>query len=252
MLQILVDGQLEGRARGRRPLDAAERAAACIALDEHGAGAAEDQRVVGALDTSQADVVHADVAEHVRRQIRVRVGALALFDESDARQFQRRHARRLIRPHLPADVGEVLALANPLDHRLAILGVAVGKRAAQRRRRRLDVAELGRHGVDRVGVHAVGQDVPVAIEDVATLGRRLDGARLLTLGARRQLAVADDLQIEEARLDRDRPEQEEAERQGDPALQRCAQDVGGLVGHPKLRSVLSAERRRTAAGPGSG
>ena len=241
MLQILVDRQLERRARGRRPLDAAERAAAGIALDEHRAGAAEDQRVVGGLDTGQADVVHADIAEHVRRQIRVRVGALALLDETDARQVERRHARRLIRPHLPADVGEVPALANPLDHRLAILGVAVGQRAAQRRGRRLGVAELARHRVDRVGVHAVGEDVPVAIEDVAALGGRLDGARMLALGARLQLAVAEDLQIDQARLDGDRPEQEKAEAPGRPgasALRARRWRAGRAT--RKLRSVLAS------------
>ena len=73
----------------------------------------------------------------------------------------------------------------------------------------------------------------MAIEDVAALGGCLDGPRLLALGARRQLAVAEDLQIDQARLDGDRPEQEKAEGQGDPALQRCAQYVGGLVGHAK-------------------
>ena len=72
VLQVLVDRQLERRARRRRPLDAAERLPPRVGLDEHRAGAAADERVVGRLDAAQADVVDADVAEHVRRQILVR------------------------------------------------------------------------------------------------------------------------------------------------------------------------------------
>ncbi len=176
VLQKLVDGQLERRARGRWPLDAAERAAARVALDQHRAGPAEDQPVVRRLDAGQANVVDANVAEHVRGQIGIRVGALALLDESNARQLERRNALRLIRPYLPTDVGEVLALANALDHRLTILRVTVGQGAADRGDSGLRVAELARYCIDRVGVHTVGKDVAVAIENVAALGGRFDGA----------------------------------------------------------------------------
>ena len=35
VLQVLVDGQLDGRSGGRRPLEAAERVAPRVGLDEH-------------------------------------------------------------------------------------------------------------------------------------------------------------------------------------------------------------------------
>ena len=72
VLQVLVDRQLDGRAGRRRPLDPAERLAPRVGLDEHRAALAANLRVVGRLDAAEADVVDADVAEQVRRQLLVR------------------------------------------------------------------------------------------------------------------------------------------------------------------------------------
>ena len=68
------------------------------------------------------------------------------------------------------------------------------------------VGDLGGHGVDRVGVDAVGEQPAVAIEDLAALGGRRHGAHLLPLGARDQLVVLNDLQEDEPRLDAERPQ----------------------------------------------
>ena len=153
-------------------------------------------------------------------------------------EMQRGDAGRLDRPHLPAHVREVLALADPIGHRLPILRVAVAERATDRGRRRIGIGDLVRHGVNRVGVHAVGQDVTVAVEDVAALGGHFHGTRLLPLGARRQIGVAEGLEVHQTDFDHRCPHEKNPEGSGKPALQGCAPEDGRLVGHARLRTVL--------------
>ena len=71
VLQILIDRQLERRTGGRRPLHAAERVPPRIGLDQDRAGLAPDERVVRPLDAAETDVVHPDIAEHVRDSSRL-------------------------------------------------------------------------------------------------------------------------------------------------------------------------------------
>jgi hypothetical protein len=66
---------------------------------------------------------------------------------------------------------------------LLILGTAVAERTAQGAApAAAGVADLGRHRVNRVRIDAGGEYVPVAIDDLGPLGRRLDGAQLLPVG----------------------------------------------------------------------
>ena len=97
VLQLLVDGQLERAAAGRRALETAEDAAAGVGLDEERALAAADDLVVGRFEAAEADVVEADVAEQVRRQLLVRIEAAALLHEADAFEVERGDVARFER-----------------------------------------------------------------------------------------------------------------------------------------------------------
>ena len=116
VLELLVDGQLEGAAGGGQPLDAAEAAAPGVDLHQHLAVAAADHRVVGRLDAAQAAVVDADVAEQLRRQLLLRVVAAALLHEADALEIEGGDPRRRLRGDEPLDEGEGPRRREALDH----------------------------------------------------------------------------------------------------------------------------------------
>ena len=115
----------------------------------------------------------ADVAEHVRRQLLVRVEAAALLHEADALEIERGDLARLERRDAPPDVGEGALAAQPLEQARrgpsAWQSSSAPHSAAAVRGRVLD---LVRHGVDRVGVDAVGEQAAAAIGDLAALGGR--------------------------------------------------------------------------------
>jgi hypothetical protein len=96
VLEVLIDGQLERRAGGRWPLDPAEGMPARIGLNQDGARLAADERVVRAFDPAEPDVVDADVAQDVRRQVAVRVAPLVLADEPNPFHLQFSHPECLI------------------------------------------------------------------------------------------------------------------------------------------------------------
>src|SRR5690606_33424153 len=124
--------QFEGVARGGRPPDATEDLPARVAVDEGRAGLSADERVVGRFDAAEAGVVDAHVAEHVRRQVRVRVPAPALRKEADAVEVEGSHARRLFGSGLAPHEREVTSTAGEarLD-RPAFLWRAVPKGLAE-------------------------------------------------------------------------------------------------------------------------
>ena len=121
----------------------------------------------------------------------------ATLRASSGETCRRTHANWL---RLPSFCAELQALA---------IG-AVAERAAERRDGRRRVFDVGRHRVDRVGVGARRQHAAAPIEDVAAFAGRLLVALLLPLGALDQIAARDDLQVDEAALDGDRPEREQA------------------------------------------
>ncbi len=71
---------------------------------------------------------------------------------------------------------------------------------------------LARVGEDGVGVDAVGEHAAVAVEDLAALRRNVDGVELLAVGARLEVGMLHDLQVEEPRLDADGPDREQTPR----------------------------------------
>ena len=147
-----------------------------VGLNEDRARLAADERVVGPFDPAEPDVVDTDVAKQVRRQLAVRVAPLVLANESDAFHLQVGHTSRLIGRHLTTDVGKVLAFADAVGHRSAIVAFTVAERTAESRCRLIGVAQLGRNGVDRVRVDTAREDATVAVENLASLGGGGDGA----------------------------------------------------------------------------
>ncbi len=255
VLQVLVDGQLEVGARGRRPLDPAECVALGVGLNEHRARVSFDQIVIRRLDAREAGVVDADVAEQVRGQLLVGVEAPVFLHETDAFELQVGDAPRLVGRHLAAHVDERAAAADALRERLAIRRRAVAERAAERRGRPRRLRNLGRHRVDRIGVHAVGEHVAAAIADLAALAGRGDRAQLLALRARDEIGVVVDLQVDEPSLDRRRPDEQADGGDGDSTLQRRAPRVGGPAPSSVegcLSHVIPSYRRATTDFGGGG
>jgi hypothetical protein len=249
VLQVLVDRQLNARSGRRRTLEAAERVAARVRLHHDGAGLAADLRVVGVFEAAQPLVVDPHPAEQVRRQLFVRVEALALFDEANAIQVQGGDALRLIRRDLPADVREGLPLAEPLGERLAVFRVAVAERVTDFPGRVGGVVDFRRDGIDRVGVHARCQHAAAAIDDVAALGRRRLRALLLALGAGDEIGALEDLQVDELRLDAGHPGGEHGRNDNDAAFHDRTPVVRGRGRGGRHSRVTAARRRMPPAAP---
>ena len=112
----------------------------------------------------------------MRRQFAVRVAPLVLANESDAFHLQVGHTSRLIGRHLTTDVGKVFPFADAVGHRSTIVAGTVAERIAESRCRLVGVAQFGRNGVDRVRVDTARKDPTVAVENLASLGGRGDGA----------------------------------------------------------------------------
>src|SRR5262249_45012959 len=131
VLEILVDGQLDGRTGCRRTLEAAERMSPRVGLNEDRPLLAADLRIVGVLEAAQAGVVDSHIPEEVRGELLVRIETPALLDEADPLEVERGDAARLIRRYLPADVRKRFLLAEAIDEKLPFLGGAVLERLAQ-------------------------------------------------------------------------------------------------------------------------
>ena len=200
VLQVLVDRQLDGRADRRRPLEPAERVPFRVRLHEDAAALAADAGIVGGLETAQAVVVDADVAEHVRPELLVGIEALVLLHEPDAVEIQLLDAAFLVGRDLAPHVGERAAVGEAPAQRRPLLAGAIGERAAERRSGRVRVADFRRHRIDRVRVDARRQHAALAIDDVAALGRCVDRVQVLPFGAGHHVGALDDLQIHQARF----------------------------------------------------
>ena len=117
MLQDLVDRQLDRLPVGRWGADPADDVLLGVNLDDHVAGLPRNPPVVRRLDPAQplavgfVPLVGPDVAEHVRGQLVVWIGALRVRAEVDAGELEEidtlLDAGLLRRRHLPLDVGEM-------------------------------------------------------------------------------------------------------------------------------------------------
>ncbi len=119
VLERRVERELQRRTGRWRPVDAVEDVAARIHEHQCLSVLAADCLVVFLLEAAEPDVVDADVAEHRRQELPVRIEAAALGGEADAVEVQRTDRLRLGGRDLPLHVREGLLLRKPLDQRSA-------------------------------------------------------------------------------------------------------------------------------------
>ena len=195
-------------------------AALGVQLDEHFTREASDDRVGRRLDARQTDIVEPDVPEHVRQQLPLRIEATALLDEADALEVERAHPPLLVGRDLANDPRELSLAAQAPGNRVALCRITAIESGTHARRHRVDVLNLGRVGDHRIGVHGIGEQVAVAVDDVAAAASRLDRVLALLLRALHHRVVANDLKIEEPRFDRASPQRTDHGADHEPRAER--------------------------------
>ncbi len=164
-LHDLIYRQHHGLTGPRLDAETLVHPAPRVALEDDATGLARQRRVVKLLDPGQPLVVHPDVAEHVRRQIAVRVTPLRLLQRVHALELQLLDRRALVFRHLARDPDEtalrLLRLAQPRRERRGVRP----DHARQLLRRRVEVFDLAGHREERVGVHAARQLAALPVED---------------------------------------------------------------------------------------
>ena len=156
--------------------------AARVGSQQHAAGLAFNLVVQGVLDPAQAFVIQADVTDRLRGQIPFGIEALGLALKIDTLQIQFAHARGFCRRDAALDPAEGM-------RRLEAVAEFVRIHPQDRRKQgshHLRLRKLARHRVDRIHSQAHGQGIHLPVVDGAALGRHLNGALLLALGARQQ------------------------------------------------------------------
>jgi hypothetical protein len=225
-----------------------------IGLDQDPARSAANDGVIGRLDPVEPLAICPHVAEKMSGEIQLRVIAAVFLDEAHAVQAERRDLPRFVRRHLTLDEGERALTRETIAERASIACRAFLEYGAEPRGRLLRLRDLGWHRVDRFGIDAVSENVAVPVHDLAAFGRRLDGAQLLPLGARRQLPVLGDLQIEETGLDAQTPHGKDRSCDRDARAHGCAPRDGDRrwgfeVVHEGPRGVTWLRRRTCPADP---
>ena len=211
-LDVLVDGQHQVLARLRLGLAGSQYLAPRIHGRVHAARSAVQLRLVFLLQAAQPVIVRAHIAQHLRRDLVVRIKALKLLLGVDSLDRKPLDARGNLGRDPPCHPRKGMTVGQPFGNLLlggqCIVGVGVHQRG-QRVRRRLLVVDLGGHGVEGVRLHRHGQLVQVAVVEHAAAGSYLKSSLLLPLGALHELLVAHHLQPEQAAANRHRPHQKE-------------------------------------------
>ena len=140
--------------------------------------------VVELLDTTQANLVRANEAEHVSGKTVIRVVALRLFTVIDAVQHQRVELSRSFEINPPNEPNEflvcILGFANLFDQFvLALIGYR--RNLARRFDNVLDFARVGKK---RCRVDAAGKLSTLTIKQEAACRTCFDCPELLVLGTR--------------------------------------------------------------------
>jgi hypothetical protein len=189
-------------------------------------------RVVRALQTAQAFVIGADIAEHMRCQVAIRVEALELLLQIDALQVQLTDALRRVCIHAACDPREVTRIVQPRQDRVVgrevIERVLMNDLGEQRGIVRLVACKLFRHGIDAVYKHRRRQFAQVAVIEHAAARGHFKAALLLHRGDVDKLRVTPDLQPSQAKADGQCPQDERAAHHSKaPALHRGGQRLRG-------------------------
>ena len=119
------------------------------------------------LDAGDALVVDIDVAEQMRDFGAVRIIALVLVEEADARQALVIDLALLFRGDVALEPDETAPRRQPLAQ---LGGVEIGQVCGEQFDRLVDVDEAARLGVERRHAHVGRQHFAVAVEDVGPRG----------------------------------------------------------------------------------
>ncbi|EWS55907.1 hypothetical protein X551_01244 [Methylibium sp. T29] len=265
-LQLDVDRQPHRVARRRRAgPQAPHRAARGAGLDLLEAGDAVQLGLVLLLDAELADVVGALVVGRIVGLVdRVLLG---LVDAADVAQHMAAELAIGVvaeQPRLDVDPGEAETLRGETRHLLvaelgadrqglealgvvhhALEAATVARRDVDHFLQRIDgalqVVDLRRRELQRVGRVVVRQHDAVAVEDQAAVRRDRQYRDAVALGARGQLVVPQHLQRDQAR--RHQPEAEQHQRAGgDQAQPEAAQLLVDVLefGHGPVRRCRAA------------
>ena len=178
VLDIFVQGQDQVLSRLRRAAGAAQPVLLGIGFNQQLARPAPNGLFVAQLHAGQPVVVHAYVAEHVRRQLPLGIKPLVFLLGVDALQIQLADAGRFPVGDLALDpTEEPVSLELPpqipfphVQHRRQKLGGGFG------------IGNLAGNRENRVHLHAHRQRVEVAVVNNAPHRAHFDGAFLLAAG----------------------------------------------------------------------
>src|SRR5437588_9363089 len=218
ILDLLVNGEDNVFAGIGLPLDLIEVLPAGIHLDQHASGLAAQLFVVFTLDATEAFVVHPDVAQHLGGEFALGVETLRLFLEVDALEIKPLDTLRNFRIGLacdPAKRARSLALGQDFARIFFRYASDEGNRLCQ-------VRNFCGNGESRVYIDGHREFAARPVVDDAALGRNFNGALLLVLGALFELAVLEDLQVDQAQADGKKPQQQNSAQEVEPELRTAA------------------------------
>ncbi len=145
---------------------------------------------------------------------RAGIKALRLFLEVNALQLQGIDAFDGLVIGLARHPAEGLVRAAVRQHDV----VVITRDARDERNRGGKIFDFGGHGERGIHQHRHGQLVARAVVDDAALGGQRDGTLLLVSGLLDELAVAEDLQEDQAAADDDAPEKKHGAEQVEPGV----------------------------------
>ena len=143
------------------------------------------------LDAALAGILHADGADHLRRQIARRIKTLRLLLEMDALQVQRLDALDRLVIGLARHPAKSLVIAAVRQHYVVVFAGD----ARDQRHRRGQVFYFGGHSECGIHEHRHCQLVTGAVINDAALGGKRNLALLLVFRLPDKAAVAKNLQI---------------------------------------------------------
>ncbi len=117
------------------------------------------------LDSGDALIVDIDVTDQMRDFVAVRVVALVLLEETDARYSLPVDFALLFRRDVALEPDEAALGRQPLAQ---LLGVEIGQVGGQKLDRLVDVDQPARFGIERRHPHVGRQDLAIAVEDVGS------------------------------------------------------------------------------------
>src|SRR5208283_4798726 len=187
------------------------------------------------LQAAQTLIVGANITQDLRRQFALGIKALGFFLKVDALQIQRTDALNHFRIGLACHPAESLVSTAVRQHNSRI----VLSNACNQADGISEIGSFRRHDERRVHLDRHRQFTPRAIVDDAALRRKIEAPLLLVLGAALEIAVAENLKINQPQTDRQQPEAQESRQDVEP--ESCAVRRGTCRHFSSQFSVLSSQ-----------